>query len=70
MIHDLFSILLNEINIVKYSKHSFKQFYCLKLVYGKLWTFWATETCLWQDGLYRGIYRPLSETTGPAQGRN
>ena len=27
-------------------------------------TFWASEICLQQDGLYRDIYHPLTETPG------
>ena len=53
----------------KMFENSFRQFYCLKPVYDSFGQFWCLKPVYDKTvytGLYRGIYRQLSETAGPA----
>ena len=55
--------------IVKYSKHIFKQFYCLQPLYDSFWHFGCLKL-VYDKTIYTGLYHPMSETTDPAQRRN
>ena len=49
----------NNASFAKYTKHSFKQFYCLKHVFDSFGHIGLLETCLWQESLYRFIPRNI-----------
>ena len=53
----------------KMSETQFQTVLLFKTCLWQFWTFWVSETGydkMVYTGLYHGIYRPLSETAGPA----